>query len=145
MSTADNYQLLGRPRKARALEQNGQLVGELVAPATFPPEILSSNVYLCDFGILVQAGTSVPNKLQSPPGYCAPELFHDFEPSFASDMWSYMVVFLHLYTENPVQWSGVEKVSTALVSCSCLPPSVRNASAVLTFSTPDHCILRAGA
>lgn len=77
------------------------MVGELVAPAKFPLNILSSDTYLCDFGILIESGTSVSNKLQSPAGYCAPELFHDFEPSFASDMWSYMVVFLYLYTEYP--------------------------------------------
>lgn len=88
ISIADKYKLLGRPRKARAL------VGELVAPANFPSKILSSDIYLCDFGILIEAGTSVPNKLQSPPGYCVPELFHNFEPSFASDIRSYMVVFL---------------------------------------------------
>lgn len=102
MRTQDKYKLLGRPRKARALVQNDHVVGELVAPANFPSEILSPDIYLCDLGILIEAGTSVPNKLQSPPGYCAPELFHNFEPSFASDMWSYMVVFLHLYTEHSV-------------------------------------------
>lgn len=42
------------------------------------------------------------NKLQSPADYCAPELFHDIEPSFASDMWSYMVVFLYLYAGTPI-------------------------------------------
>lgn len=102
MSSAEKYKLLGRPQKARALIQNDQVIGELVSPANFPSEILSSDIYLCDFGIMIESGTSVPNKLQSPPGYCAPELFHNFEPSFASDMWSYVVVFLHLYIEYPV-------------------------------------------
>lgn len=101
MSSTDMYKLLGRPRKARIVDDD-ELVGELVAPAEFPPEILGSNAYLCDFGILVKAGTPVTNKLQSPPDYCAPELFHNIEPSFASDMWSYMAVFLYLYTETTI-------------------------------------------
>lgn len=79
-----------------------ELVGELVAPAEFPLGILGFDAYLCDFGILVKAGTSVPNKLQSPKQYYAPELFHIIEPSFASDMWSYMAVFLYLYTEAEI-------------------------------------------
>lgn len=103
MSVPEKYKLLGRPRKAKALWEDDPetgkalVTGELVAPANFPPEILGSDAHLCDFGILVEAGTSVSDKLQSQPRYCAPELFHDIEPSFASDMWSYMVVFLYLY------------------------------------------------
>lgn len=123
MSIADKYKLLGRPRKARALEEDEQIVGELVAPASFPPEILGSDAFLCDFGILIQAGTSVPNKLQSPPGYCAPELFHNIEPSFASDMWSFMVVFLYLYTEHPVftGWGFAGIVSSIVKHIGALP------------------------
>lgn len=102
LSTAYKYKLLSRPRKARALIKDDQVVGELVVPAKFPPEIVSSGIFLCDFGISINAGTSVTNKLQSPLQYCAPELFHNVEPSFASDMWSYMVVFLYLYTEKLV-------------------------------------------
>lgn len=107
-SVNERYQLLGRPRKAKALWEEDpktgkdMILGELVAPATFPPALVGADAYLCDFGILVPAGTSVPNKLQSQPGYCAPELFHNIEPSFASDVWSYMVLFLYLYTERSV-------------------------------------------
>lgn len=111
-SVKEKYQILGRPRKARALweedpETGGDvIIGELVAPAKFPPALIGSDAYLCDFGILVPAGTSVRNKLQSQPGYCAPELFHNMEPSFASDIWSYMVLFLYLYTERLVFATG---------------------------------------
>lgn len=101
MSITDKYRLLGRPRKVRIIEDD-ELVGELVAPAEFPLAILGSNAYLCDFGILVKAGTSVPNTLQSPKRYRAPELFHNMEPSFAGDMWSYIAVFLYLYTETEI-------------------------------------------
>ncbi|KAL2285961.1 hypothetical protein FJTKL_07219 [Diaporthe vaccinii] len=123
MSTAEKYKVLGRPRKARALKEGDQVVGELVAPAKFPLDILSSDTYLCDFGILVEAGTSVPNELQSPAGYCAPELFHDFEPSFAGDMWSYMVVFLYLYTEYPASpaWGFAGNVDSIVERVGVLP------------------------
>lgn len=72
--------------------------GELVEPATFPPSLIGSHAHLCDFGILVDSGTTVPVKLQSLPEFCAPELFHGFAPSFSSDVWSYMVVFMCLYS-----------------------------------------------
>lgn len=107
-SVKEKYELLGRPRKARALweedPETGKdvILGELVASAMFPPALVGSDAYLCDFGILVPAGTSVRNKLQSQRSYCAPELFHNMEPSFASDVWSYMVLFLSLYTEKLV-------------------------------------------
>lgn len=104
----ERYQLLGWPRKAKALWEEDPttgrdvILGELVAPATFPTSLVGSDAYLCDFGILITAGTLVPNKLQSQPEYCAPELFHNMQPSFASDIWSYMVLFLYLYTEKSV-------------------------------------------
>lgn len=101
MNTTDKYKLLGRPRKARISEDN-EVVGELVAPAKFPSRVIGSDAYLCDFGILVKAGTPVINRLQSPADYCAPELFHNIEPGFASDIWSYRVVFLYLYTETTI-------------------------------------------
>lgn len=99
------------------------MVGELVAPAKSPLDILRSDTYLCDFGILTEAGTSVPNKLQSPAGYCAPELFHDFEAGFASDMWSYMVVFLYLYTEYPAfpGWGCAGNVDSVVQRAGVLP------------------------
>jgi serine/threonine protein kinase len=124
MSTAEKYKLLGRPRKARALVQNDLVLGELVAPANFPPKILNSDIYLCDFGILIESGTSVSNKLQSPPGYCAPELFHNFEPSFASDMWSYIVVFLRLYAGHPVFYGPgfAGKLGSIVNRVGMLPP-----------------------
>ncbi|ROV89597.1 hypothetical protein VMCG_09924 [Cytospora schulzeri] len=103
MSVADKCKLLGRPRKARALTiDDDRVVGELVAPAQFPLGILGSGVYRCDFGIL---------------------LFHNIEPSFASDMWSYMVVFLYLCTEHPAftgrQFAG--KVSSIFELVGLLP------------------------
>ncbi|POS71677.1 CMGC protein kinase [Diaporthe helianthi] len=89
---ADKYKLIGRLCKARIMDDE-ELVGELVAPAKFLARIISSNAYLsCNFGILVKAGTAVVNKGCSTTS----------NPSFASDMWSYMVVFLHLYAETTI-------------------------------------------
>ncbi|KAG8162953.1 hypothetical protein KVR01_007431 [Diaporthe batatas] len=97
LTVDDQYKLLGRPRKARMWVETSK-PGELVEPATFPASLVGSHAHLCDFGILVDSGTAVPVKLQSPPEFCAPELFHGFEPSFSSDIWSYMVVFMYLYS-----------------------------------------------
>lgn len=80
----------------------------MVEPAKFPPSLIDSNVYLCDFGILVNASTTVSNKLQSPRYYCAPELFHGIQPSFASDLWSYMCVFFEVYAKG-VPFSGASR------------------------------------
>lgn len=85
-SLKERYQLLGRPRKAKALWEEDPdtgrdvILGEVVAPATFPPALIGTDAYLCDFGILIPAGTSVSNTLQSQPIYCAPGLFYDIKP-----------------------------------------------------------------
>lgn len=111
LTIAEKYNLLGRPRKAKIEKdcpETGEvlLIGELVASVNFPPELIRSNAYLCDFGILIEAGSLVRNKLLLRPIYCAPELFHDMEPSYANDVWSYMVLFLHVYTGAPPSQYG---------------------------------------
>ena len=66
---------------------------------TVPTSLLRETICLGDFGISIPAGTSVINKVHQPVRYCAPELFHDKDPSFASDMWSYMCLFAELYLD----------------------------------------------
>jgi serine/threonine protein kinase len=43
------------------------------------------------------AGTTVDCKPQGILAFLSPERFHDSDPSPASDMWSFMVVFVYLY------------------------------------------------
>lgn len=44
--------------------------------------------------------------MQSPAVYCAPERVHDTNPSFASDMWSFMCIFAELYSRCPLFKDG---------------------------------------
>jgi serine/threonine protein kinase len=59
--------------------------------------LLGETVYLGDFGMAIKAGDEVDHKVLWPTIYCAPERFHNAKPNFASDMWSYIVIFTQLY------------------------------------------------
>ena len=98
LSTKAKYELLGRPKKL-ALPSNLWRQGELVRPLKVPKSLLTDTVYLGDFGLATKAGTEVRHKMLSPRNivYYAPERFHNVNPSFASDMWSYMCLFTRLY------------------------------------------------
>jgi serine/threonine protein kinase len=54
-------------------------------------------VRLCDFGHTVYQETISENTVQHPLAFCAPERYHGFMSSSASDMWSYMCLFAKLY------------------------------------------------
>lgn len=64
----------------------------------FPPHSVGDNIFLADFGLSLKAGTSVRLKEQGVLWFVAPECFHDYDPSPASDVWGFMVVFFYLYT-----------------------------------------------
>jgi serine/threonine protein kinase len=105
-STTTKYTSLGRPKKV-ALTPKLWKVGELVKPMKVPANLVGNTIYLGDFGLSIKAGTSVTQKVQSPASFCAPERFHDSNPSFATDMWSYMCLFLKFYTEcSPFYGTG---------------------------------------
>ena len=92
--TATKYSYFGRPQKI-ALESWKR--GELVKPIRVHLNLLTSKVFLGDFGLAIKAGTSVEHKEQCPAACCAPERYHGVDPSPASDMWSYMCIFTELY------------------------------------------------
>jgi serine/threonine protein kinase len=71
--------------------------GELVKPLQVPKALLGETVYLSNFSMSIKAGTEVEHKVAWPIDYCAPERFHNVNPSFASDMWSYICLFTQLY------------------------------------------------
>ncbi|KAN0072755.1 Protein kinase-like domain containing protein [Elaphomyces granulatus] len=81
---------LGRPLKI-ALASDLWRQGEPVKAASVPLRLLTDQVYIGDFSLATKAGTDVRHKVLSPLhiGFYAPERFHDVNPSFASDMWSY--------------------------------------------------------
>lgn len=95
---ANPVKALGAPTKRMRLEEGeGLKSGHRVMPVKFPRQELSREVCLADFGILLPADkTTVQYKLQGTPEYLAPERFHGRDPSPASDMWSFMVVFVYL-------------------------------------------------
>ncbi|TVY13589.1 Serine/threonine-protein kinase SRPK [Lachnellula arida] len=97
------YQYLGRPKKI-PLQTRAGMQGELVRPVVVPPSLLTKSVYLGDFGLAMNAGTSINYKPQSPSAWCAPERLHNTDPSAASDMWSYMCLFTELYL-GTLPWS----------------------------------------
>lgn len=95
---ATKYQYLGRPRKMpiptyEPMWKDGQLVMPIVPHSS----LIQDTIALADFGLAIKSGISVECKIQSPIIYCAPERIHNVDPSFASDMWSYMCIFAELY------------------------------------------------
>ena len=91
------YQYFGRPKKILLPNEIWQY-GEQVMPMSVPLNMIQHKVYLGDFSLAIKAGTLVNCKVQTPFQFCAPERYHGFDPSYATDMWSYMVIFGYLYT-----------------------------------------------
>jgi serine/threonine protein kinase len=78
---------------------------ELVKQLEVPKSLITETVYLGDFGTAFKAGTKIKYMVLSPISCRAPELFHKVDPSFASDMWSYMCIFARLYLGHTL-WCG---------------------------------------
>ncbi|KAG9237183.1 kinase domain-containing protein [Amylocarpus encephaloides] len=115
--TSAIYQRLGRPKKQEIFGDVKGWRAELVRPVEVPRSLIRKEVYLGDFGMAIRAGTSVDFKGQTPVVYCAPERYHNIDPSFASDMWSYMVIFAELYLgTTPFHGIGVVQVISYIVS-----------------------------
>ncbi|EWY79671.1 CMGC protein kinase [Fusarium oxysporum NRRL 32931] len=104
---ATKYKYLGRPRKMpiptyEPMWKDGQLVMPMVPHSS----LIQETIALADFGLAIKSGTSVECKIQSPIIYCAPERIHNVDPSFASDMWSYMCIFAELYLGFPLFYNA---------------------------------------
>jgi len=104
LNTKTKYKYIGRPKKI-ALPRDSWRQGELVRPLEVPKSLITDAVYLGGFRLATEAGTEVKDKVPLPLNirYYAPERFHNINPSFASDMWSYMCLFSQLYL-NCVPW-----------------------------------------
>ncbi|KAJ8129556.1 hypothetical protein O1611_g4073 [Lasiodiplodia mahajangana] len=93
-------QYTGRPRRtplSPAQWKRGELVMPIHANENFPESLVGDTIVLGDFGVAMKAGTPIARKLRFPAIYCAPEILHSMDPSFASDMWSYMCLFAEFY------------------------------------------------
>jgi serine/threonine protein kinase len=83
LDTKTKYKYLGRPKKV-PLSSRLWKWGELVKPMEVPKSLLRETVYLGDFGMAIKADTEVELKVLYPLVYCAPERFHNMNPSFAA-------------------------------------------------------------
>jgi serine/threonine protein kinase len=97
-SLSDKYKSFGQPIKLHTPPTVWK-AGEIVKPMDIPSTFLTDKFHLADFGHSIKIGVSVTPKWIGPWIYCAPELFHGKDPSYASDMWSYMCLFSELYTK----------------------------------------------
>lgn len=96
--TNNPVEALGAPnQRLRIEEAEGLKSGHRAMPPKFPLQRLGSQVTLADFGLLLADKTVVEYKMQGTSAFLAPERFHDHDPSPASDLWSFMVVFVYLY------------------------------------------------
>ncbi|KAN0072985.1 Protein kinase-like domain containing protein [Elaphomyces granulatus] len=143
LDTKTKYEYLGRPLKI-TLPSDVWKKGELVKRLDVPKSLITDTVYLGDFGLATKAGTDIRHKMLSHVNIIshAPERFHNLNSSFASDMWSYMCIFIELYL-GIVPWvdnnyfSMVSKMVTILGS---LPKQWKGCynSYVTAFNTCDN-------
>ena len=121
LSTKTKYLYIGRPKKT--VLPSG---GELVRPLTVPKRLITDAVYLGGFRMVTEAGTEVMDKAPSRVDirYYAPERFHNINPSFASDMWSYMCLFSELYL-GFVPWTRCGHISVITAMVGTLGPLPR--------------------
>ena len=101
LSRSAKYQSLGRPLKQTIPFVDLWKEGELVSPVKVPDDLRTDEFYLCDFGLAKRIDDLTTQGGYPPMHYCSPDRLHKQEPSFACDMWSYMVVFSILYLRFP--------------------------------------------
>ncbi|KAF4452936.1 CMGC protein kinase [Fusarium austroafricanum] len=108
------YQYTGRPRKMMIPSIRSKPC-ELVLPMAPQKGLVTDDILIGDFGMAIRSGTPVGQKVQSPAIYCAPERVHGTDPSFASDMWSYMCVFAELYGKYPLFWGAANSTVISFI------------------------------
>lgn len=103
MNRTTKYQKLNRPLKRPIPFVELWKPGELVRPATIPDELRTTDFFLGDFGLATKLDdpTFHIQRGLPPAEYCSPDRLHGEDPSFACDMWSYMILFAHLYLGFP--------------------------------------------
>lgn len=89
----DKYKAFGRPVKKSLAELELWRRGELVIPASIPEHLRTDRFYLGDFGLAMKNEDPIMQHGCPPRVFCSPDRLHGKHPSFACDMWSYMVIF----------------------------------------------------
>lgn len=96
--------------------------GEIVQRMQGLYHLLGSSAYLGDFGMSIHTGTPVEYTVQAPMSFCAPERYHGAQPSYASDLWSYICIFATLYLSVEVVWGhGTLSVARMVDALDPLP------------------------
>ncbi|CAI7583689.1 unnamed protein product [Penicillium glandicola] len=96
------YEALGRPLKHVIPNVELWKQGELVRAVEVPEKLRTDEFFLGDFGIAKKLNDDATTQEGLPPTkFCSPERLHGKDPSFACDMWSYMVIFSILYLRFP--------------------------------------------
>ncbi|OJD14721.1 serine/threonine protein kinase [Blastomyces percursus] len=101
LSRSAKYEALGRPIKQVIPNVRLWKQGELVGPVEIPQDLRTDEFYLGDFGLAMKLGDPVTEHGHPPMVFCSPDRLHRKGPSFACDMWSYMVLFAELYLGHP--------------------------------------------
>ncbi|KAB8249066.1 kinase-like domain-containing protein [Aspergillus flavus] len=107
LSRSAKYEVHGRPLKEVIPVVDLWKQGELVGPLKIPENLRTEKSYLGDFGLAVKVNTPVTHKGYPPMKFCSPDRLHGKHPSFACDMWSYMVIFGVLYLNGYSPFSTV--------------------------------------
>ncbi|PYH72131.1 protein kinase family protein [Aspergillus vadensis CBS 113365] len=97
LSRTAKYELLTRPLKETIQDVGLWKPGELMRPIQVPEALHTEDFYLADFSLAMKVGDPVAQPGDPPLCFCSPERLHGEPPSFACDMWSYMVNFVELY------------------------------------------------
>ncbi|KAI2184890.1 hypothetical protein LOZ20_006865, partial [Ophidiomyces ophidiicola] len=100
---------------------------ELVMLLEVPKDVRTEEFYLGDFGIAMEVGDSTVQHGYPTLEFCSPDRLHGECPSFACDMWSYMVIFSKLYLGySPISsWLDGGAVSSMVRCLGPLPEKWR--------------------
>ncbi|CAI7630159.1 unnamed protein product [Penicillium glandicola] len=116
--TSAKYEALGRPLKQTIPFVDLWKQGELVCPVKVPRDLCTEEFYLGDFGLSKKITDPTTQHGHPPIQYCSPDRLHKQGPSFACDMWSYMIVFSMLYlTFTPFSSGHTGGIITGMVEC----------------------------
>ena len=99
LNRSAKYEALGRPLKQIIPFVDVWKQGELVWPAKIPEDLRTEEFYLGDFALAKKLGDPMTQHGCPPSQFCSPDRLHGKDPSFACDMWSYMIIFAVLYLE----------------------------------------------